>query len=141
MLSVEQTGVMTVMTIEDLRRASDLFYEALAAALAGEADPMLELLSSADDASYLGPMGEVITGSDAIRGAWEEQASTELGGRVTPFDRHYVVGGDIGVVVGWEKGELHRGMPGEVNIRATSTYRLEGGTVKMIGHHTDRLPG
>lgn len=132
---------MTEMTIEDLQRASDLFYEALAAVLAGEADPMLELLSSADDASYLGPMGEVVTGWDAIRTSWVDQAATELGGRVTPSGRHYVVGGDIGIVVGWEKGELHHGMPGEVNIRATSTYRLEDGVVRMIGHHTDRLPG
>ncbi|NQU37274.1 MAG: nuclear transport factor 2 family protein [Actinobacteria bacterium] len=132
---------MTDMTIADLRRASDLFYEALAVVLAGEADPMLELLSSADDSSYLGPMGGAIIGWDAIRKAWEDQADSELGGRVSPSDRHYVVGEDIGIVVGWEKGEGHRGMPDEINIRATSTYRLEDGVVKMIGHHTDRLPG
>ncbi len=132
---------MTEMTLESLRQSSDMFYEALGAVLVGEVDPMLELLSSADDATYLGPMGEVIVGWDAIRDAWIAQAQTELGGRVTPFDRHYSVTGSIGIVVGWEKGELHRGMPGEVNIRATSTYRLEDGAVKMIGHQTDRLPG
>ncbi|MFT6564154.1 MAG: ketosteroid isomerase-like protein [Actinomycetes bacterium] len=132
---------MANMTIVDLQSASDLFYEALAAVLVGEADPMLELLSSADDASYLGPMGGIITGWDAIRTSWLDQAATELGGRVSPYDRSYLVSGDIGIVIGWEKGELHRGLPGEVNIRATSTYRIEHGAVRMIGHHTDRLAG
>ena len=127
------------MTVEILTEATEQFYSALADVLGGDADAMLELLSQSEDSSYLGPMGGYVIGAADIRDAWVKQAEVKLGGTVTPSALHYVVGGDLGVVTGWEKGALHRGLPGEVNIRATSTYRIEDGRPRMIGHHTDLI--
>jgi ketosteroid isomerase-like protein len=46
----------------------------------------------------------------------------------------------LAVVHYYEKGEnVIDGKPQSVNIRATTTFRNEGGTWKVTGHHTDTL--
>lgn len=130
---------MDQLSEADLRTATETFYSALAEVLVGDATAMLEFWSHEPDVSYIGPMGGLLVGWQDIATAWVEQAEAELGGTVTPSGLHYVAGGPIGVVTGWELGELHRGVPGPVNLRATSTYRLEDGRIRMIGHHTDLI--
>lgn len=127
------------ITREGLQTATDTFYAALAQALNGHAQPMVDLWSEADDVCYLGPMGGILVGGAAVAASWKEFATTELGGTVTPSDLHFVAAGRIGVVTGREEGIGHRDLPGTVHIRATSTYRLEAGAIKMIGHHTDLI--
>ena len=128
------------MTLSSLQAANDGFYTALNEVLKGHLEPIRDVLSHANDASYVGPMGEVLVGWDAIYESWRQQAAAGLGGFVTPTDQHLTVCGDIGIVVGMEAGEGHTGMPAQVNLRATSIYRVEDGSIKMIAHHTDLLP-
>ena len=127
------------LTLAQLQAASDAFYRALADVLVGDSGAMLELWSGSDDVCYMGPMGEMVVGPEAVSVAWDGQAALPLGGVVTPHDVHFVVGGTVGVVTNWEHGVGHTGIVSEMKIRATSTYRLEDQTVRMIGHHTDLI--
>jgi len=66
----------------------------------------------------------------------------KLGGTVKAKNMTITVGKDIAVTNNYEKGSNinAEGKPQEVSIRATNTFRKEGGKWKMIGHHTDLLP-
>ncbi len=129
---------MSSMTTDDLRAANDRFYAALADLLAGKSGSMTELWSKADDVTYMGPMGDLLVGWKAVGDAWQQQAEAEFGGSARPQDNRFIVGGQIGIVVGFERGSRFvDGKEVPLNIRATNTFRLEDGIVKMIGHHTD----
>ncbi|MCH9815161.1 MAG: nuclear transport factor 2 family protein [Actinomycetia bacterium] len=131
---------MTHLTLENLQSASDAFYAALAEVLAGDATAMIDLWSHQTDVSYLGPMsGDLFVGWDVIEPEWRSQAAAQIEGAVVTEDMHYVVGGPLGIVVNYEVGSGHKGISETMKIRVTSTYRLEDGQVRMIGHHTDRF--
>ena len=126
----------------EVLEANSSFYKALNVMFTGDAEPMRQVWSHADDITYMGPMGELETGWPAISKMWAEQAALKLGGAVEPENVHVVAGRDLAVVVDVEKGSnvAADGSPLSVSIRATNTYRLESGAWKMIGHHTDLLP-
>jgi ketosteroid isomerase-like protein len=123
-----------------LEEASQEFYAALNTVLGGDAAPMLDAWSHADDVTYMSPFGELLTGWDAVRASWLSQADAHLGGRVDGEDVRLVASPTLGVAVGFERGSVDiDGVATRVDIRATSTYRLEDGRWAMIGHHTDPL--
>jgi len=123
-----------------LEDATQGFYAALNAVLAGDVEPMLALWSHADDVTYMSPFGELLVGWDAVRASWETQAGQGLDGTVHPEELHHYASDGLGCVVGFERGSVVVG--GEtvpVDIRATSLYRVEDDRWVMIGHHTDPL--
>jgi ketosteroid isomerase-like protein len=123
-----------------LEEATRGFYDALNAMLAGDAEPMLALWSHADDVTYMSPFGELLNGWEPIRASWQGQADQQLGGRVDPAELRHFSSAELGVAVGFERGSIEiDGAPVEIDIRATSTYRMEAGGWAMIGHHTDPL--
>jgi ketosteroid isomerase-like protein len=70
------------------------------------------------------------------------RAAAKLGGEVQASDLQMTVGQDLAVATCWEKGQ-NVGADGNVevvSIRATNVFRKEGGSWKMISHHTDLLP-
>ena len=118
------------------------FYSALNVMFTGDAGPMKAVWSHADDVIYMGPGGEMKQGWPAVLPEWEAQAAAKLGGEVRAADLHVTVGQDLAVANCWEKGQ-NVGAGGNVevvSIRATNVFRKEGGSWKMIGHHTDLLP-
>lgn len=124
-------------TLED---ATQGFYVALNAMLGGDAAPMLDLWSHADDVTYMSPFGELLVGWEPVRASWEGQAAAHLGGAVRGEELRYVASPTLGFAVGFERGSVEvDGVATAVNIRATSMYRLEDASWKMIGHHTDPL--
>jgi ketosteroid isomerase-like protein len=71
---------------------------------------------------------------------WDRQAARKLGGKVDAADVHVTASPTLAVAHYYEKGEnVIDGKPQPVNIRATTTFRKEGGRWKVIGHHTDTL--
>ncbi len=125
-----------------VRKAVDEFYLALNAMFQGELEPMTEIWSHADDVTYMGPTGGLQVGWQDVSKDWAAQAALNLGGEVHPKDLHITVGRDLASVSNVEVGE-NTGPNGEVirvEIRATSLFRKEAGSWKMIGHHTDLLP-
>lgn len=123
-----------------LEDATQAFYAALNAMLGGDAGPMLELWSHADDVTYMSPFGELLVGWEPIRDSWQTQADQHLGGRVDPEELRHFTSPTLGFVVGFERGHIEiDGATTPVNIRATSMYRIEDDRWAMIGHHTDPL--
>jgi ketosteroid isomerase-like protein len=125
-----------------VRDATAKFYSALQVMFTGDAGPMTDVWSHAADVTFMGPGGELRRGWTAVRAEWEAQAALKLGGDVQPKDVRVTVGQDIALTHGWERGQ-NVGADGKVevvSIRATNVFRKEGGSWKMIGHHTDLLP-
>lgn len=124
-----------------VREATAKFYGALNVLFTGNAGPMKDVWSHADDVTYLGPVGGFKKGWAAVQADWDAQAALKLGGSVKPESLHVTVGQNIAVVSNWEKGEINvSGKVEAVSIRATNLFRKESGVWKMIGHHTDILP-
>jgi polar amino acid transport system substrate-binding protein len=123
-----------------VKQANTRFYKALHALFAGDAAPMSDVWSHADDITYQGPVGGILVGWKPVSANWKKQAALKLGGKIETKEIHYKIGRDISVVTTREVGEnVIDGKPQPVSIRATSTYRKENGEWKMIGHHTDPL--
>ena len=123
-----------------LEDATATFYAALNAVLGGDAGPMLDLWSHADDITYMSPFGEILSGWEPVGASWQSQADQRFGGEVHPEELHHFASAELGFVVGFERGHVEIG--GEhtpVNIRATSMYRVEDDRWAMVGHHTDPL--
>jgi ketosteroid isomerase-like protein len=127
----------------DVRQAADRFYEALNALFEGNLEPMKTAWSHADDIVYMGPGGSVKVGWQAVWKDWESQGARKLGGKVEPKNVHFSLGEDLAVMHAVETGENTNidGKSEKVAIRVTNTFRKEGDTWKMIGHHTDLLAG
>jgi ketosteroid isomerase-like protein len=122
--------------------ASAQFYKSLNSMFTGDAGPMQEVWSHADDVTYLGPDGSFKQGWNEVRQAWEAQAALKLGGQVEPRETHITVGNDLAFTQCVEQGSNldAQGNTVQVSIRATNLFRKENGNWKMIGHHTDVLP-
>ena len=124
-----------------VEEATAQFYTSLNALFTGDAGPMQNVWSHADDVTYMGPAGEIQVGWSQVLETWEEQAALKLGGKVEPSELRITVGDDLAIAQCYEKGSNldADGRAVEVSIRATSIFRKENGTWKMIGHHTDLL--
>jgi ketosteroid isomerase-like protein len=127
---------------EAVQAANSGFYVSLNALFTGDAQPMHEVWSHADDVTYMGPGGGFLRGWIDVRDRLDAQAALKLGGTIEPVKTHVAVGDDLAFVQCYERGSNHdaQGLPVQVSIRATSVFRKENGAWKMIGHHTDLLP-
>ena len=122
-----------------LNEAISQFYLAHNEIFNGNLAPMEEIWSQADDVTYMSPIGGVLVGYEAAINSWREQAELKLGGHVEPEDAHIVEGADIGVCCNVIQGTnyLVDGKEVHPNIRATTVFRKEGESWKVISHHTD----
>jgi ketosteroid isomerase-like protein len=127
---------------KSVEEASARFYASLNAMFIGDAGPMKEVWSHADDVTYMGPGGGIQVGWNKVQPIWEAQAALMLGGEVQPTEMRVTVGNDLAFSQCFEKGSNRdaQGHEVKVSIRATNLFRKEGGAWKMIGHHTDILP-
>lgn len=125
-----------------VRKAAGQFYKALNTLFKGDAGPMKEIWSHAEDVTYMGPVGGFQVGWSQVLASWEAQAALKLGGQVEATEMRITAGQDLAITHNYEKGE-NKGQDGKaqtVLIRATNIFRKEKGEWKMIGHHTDLLP-
>jgi len=125
----------------DLKNAIEQFYSAHNEIFAGNLEPMEEVWSHADDVTYMSPIGGILVGWEATRGSWSKQAELKLNGHVEPVDMLVIEGEDIGVCHNYIKGThfVVDGKEVHPNIRATTVYRKENGSWKVISHHTDLM--
>ena len=125
-----------------VEEATGKFYASLNAMFKGDAAPMQAVWSHANDVTYMGPGGGILTGWDEIRAIWESQAALKLGGKIEPAETRVNIGDNLAIVQCYERGDNvdAEGQPVQVSIRATNVFRKENGQWKMIGHHTDLLP-
>ena len=129
---------------QEVREAVAQFYVALNVLFAGEMKPMNDVWSYADDVTYMGPAGGFQVGWKNVGDELSKAAAMKLGGKIEPSEIHVTAVGDaLAIVSNYEKGENvdAAGKIFTVSIRATTVFRGEGGKWKVIGHHTDLLPG
>jgi len=125
----------------EVRQAVERFYRALNTNFSGDASPMLDVWSHAEDVIEMSPYGGMQVGWSAARTHWEQLASAKSGNQVQIEDSHVVASNQFGVHVGYEKLTLHRGGQSViVKIRVTNVFRRENGKWKIFAHHTDLFP-
>ncbi|WP_145312280.1 YybH family protein [Gimesia fumaroli] len=126
----------------DVCAAAQQFYTALNQLFTGEVACMKEVWSHQDDITFMGPDGSLLHGWKSISAEWEKTAALKLGGKVEPTEMRIITGEKLAILTNYEVGHNigPDGKEFKVKIRATSTFRKENGTWKMIGHHTDLLP-
>ena len=118
------------------------FYMAHNEIFEGNLAPMEEIWSHADDVTYMSPIGGILVGYEATINSWREQAELKLHGHVEPEDMQIVEGPLISVCQNYIMGTnfVVDGEEVHPNIRATTVYRKEGDSWKVISHHTDLMP-
>ena len=124
---------------QTVEQAATKFYASLNQLFSGDADPMEQCWSHADDVTYMGPAGGFQIGWDQVRDYWRQQAALKLGGKIAPFETRVTVGNDLAFVQCFERGDNldAQGNPLKVSIRATTIFRKENGQWKVIGHQTE----
>ena len=122
--------------------ALDRFYKSLNAMLAGDPEPVKAVWSHSENIAYMGADGGYQVGWEAMYTDWVKQAKIKIGGKVVHSDVTVNIGRDIAVThqivrsTDVEAGSVDK----EAFLRASSVFRKEDGTWKMIGHHVDVIP-
>jgi ketosteroid isomerase-like protein len=129
------------MSEEGVRKASEQFYEALNRMLGGDARSMAEVWSHSATVTAMHPIGGRQVGWDQVRESFAQVAELASGGEVWLRDQLIRVVGDVGYELGIEQGQAElAGEQVSIQGRVTNIYRQEGGTWKMVHHHTDLSP-
>lgn len=122
----------------EVRDASKRFYSALNEMIGGKNAPMADAWAHDASVSTMHPIGGRETGWDQVRASFEGVGNVSSGGHVDLVDQEIQVAGDMAYEIGIERG--HATLAGE-NVkfeqRVTNVYRREGGTWKVVHHHTD----
>lgn len=125
----------------EVREASAQFYAALNSMANGDVGPMGDIWSHSKDVSTMHPIGGREVGWDEVKGPWAQVAGISSGGKIELDDQLIRVGDDIAYELGTERGQAT--MAGEqisFEQRVTNIYRREGGSWKIVHHHTDLSP-
>ena len=104
--------------VEGVRKAAAGFYAALNSMFTGNAGPMEEVWSRAEDITYMGPFGEYLVGWEKVRESWERQAAMKLKGKIEPEEMRITAGENLAVTHNYEKGTIYpNGKPLSVSMR------------------------
>ena len=128
-------------TETEIRKASEMFYQALNFMLNGDAGQLANIWSHSSGVTTMHPIGGREVGWDQVKGSWEQVAQLSSDGNVELKDQYIQVAGDMAYEIGIEQGQFKLGGQ-QVNIRqrVTNIYRLESGEWKIVHHHTDVSP-
>jgi len=128
-------------TENEVRKAQEKFYAALNHMLNGNAGPLADIWSHSTTVTSMHPIGGREVGWDAVRKSFEKVAALASDGKVELRDQLIRVSGDVACEVGVEHGHLKlAGQQVTIEHRVTNIYQREGGSWKMIHHHTDTSP-
>jgi ketosteroid isomerase-like protein len=128
------------MAVEDeIRQASEQFYEALNRAINGDSVPIIEVWSHGSDVTAMHPLGGRQTGWEEVRASWEQVAEEFSDGQVSIEDLVVVpLADDVAYTLGTEQGQAKLGDETvRIDWRVTNIYRREEGEWNVVHHHTD----
>ena len=131
------------MALEDeIRQASEQFYEALNRMINGDPEPMMEVWSHGSDVATMHPLGGRETGWEEVRASWEQVAQGFSDGQVSIEDLVVVpLADDVAYTLGTEHGQASLGDERVgIDWRVTNIYRRDEGEWKVVHHHTDVSP-
>jgi ketosteroid isomerase-like protein len=123
---------------DEVRAASDRFYAATNALLAGNYAPMDEVWSHSPDVTNMSISGGGLqVGWKTISATFERQAKIKAGGRVIAKDLVVHLKGDLAYTQCVEDVET-AGSSTVTELRASNIFRLENGNWKLVHHHTEQ---
>ena len=129
---------------DEIRQASEQFYEALNRMIDGDPEPMMEVWSHGSDVANMHPTGGRQIGWEEVRASWERGAQGFAQGfsegEVSIEDLVVVpLSDDVAYTLGTEQGQIATlgAETVSLNQRVTNIYRREEGEWKMVLHHTD----
>jgi len=126
---------------DDVRKASQKFYQALNQMIGGNSKPMVEAWSHSPTVTTLHPIGGREVGWDAVSNSFNQVASLAGGGNVRIEDQMIHVVGDLAYEIGIETGQATlAGQKVNLEHRVTNVYQREGGQWKLVHHHGDIAP-
>jgi ketosteroid isomerase-like protein len=109
----------------------------------GDPDGVKALYSRADDVMLANPFGPAVRGWAAVSDALDRAAGSFRDGAVTAFERMAeYVGDDVASIhetEQWQAKVAGRPEVSTFTLRATSTFRREEGTWKLVLRHADPI--
>jgi ketosteroid isomerase-like protein len=125
-------------------RAIDSFRRALEPYMKGDAGPVLELFSRAEDVTLANPLGPPCRGPEAVGRAGVHAAATLRDGSIRGFEEvaRYSTP-DLGYVVQLERAQARFEGSGTtmnlITLRVTMIFRREGDTWRVVHRHADPI--
>ncbi len=126
---------------DDVRKASQQFYSALNSMVKGDNAPMANAWSHGAGVTTMHPIGGREVGWDKVRDSFQQVGKLASAGQVKLEDQILQVSGDLAYEMGTERGQATlAGQQVTFDHRVTNIYRKEGGTWKIVHHHTNLSP-
>ncbi len=127
--------------LDEIRRASAAFYDALNKMANGDDTAMQGVWIKGDAVTAQHPIGGRDIGSDTVLGSFSKVAEISGGGDIRLQDQLINPGSDMAIETGVEIGTLSiGGHEARIEHRVTNVYQRQGGAWKLTHHHTDLSP-
>ncbi|WP_372834153.1 YybH family protein [Puniceibacterium confluentis] len=128
--------------LDDVRRASAAFYDALNKMAQGDDTAMQDAWIKGDGVTAQHPIGGRDVGIDAVLASFSKVAQIAGGGDIRLTAQSLHAGSDMAVETGVEVGTLIiAGHEARIEHRVTNVYQRQDGAWKLAHHHTDPSPG
>jgi len=128
-------------TEDEVRNASNQFYSALNKMVNGSSQSLSDIWSHSPAVTTMHPIGGREVGWKDVWATWDQTAKVASDGRVKLEDQIIRVVGDMAYEIGIEKAEIMMaGQKVTDQVRVTNIYQKEGGTWKIVHHHSDLSP-
>jgi ketosteroid isomerase-like protein len=128
-------------TVDEVREASKKFYAGLNRMANGESNTFAATWSQNGTATAMHPIGGREVGWKAIEESFNKVAGVASDGKVELKDQLIYDLGNAAYEVGVEKAQFKiAGQEIKSEHRVTNIYKKDGGTWKMVHHHTDLSP-
>jgi ketosteroid isomerase-like protein len=128
---------------DDLAEVQRAYHDAVAAFIAGDAEPQKRLWSRADDVTLANPLGPAVRGWDAILRVLDVAVAAVHDGQIESVERvSSVVTADLAYTVENENATVILGDSTErtgTSLRVTTVFRREADGWKVVHRHADPI--
>jgi ketosteroid isomerase-like protein len=126
---------------DEVRNASNQFYAALNKMVNGNSQSLSDIWSHDSAVTTMHPIGGRQVGWKEVWATWDQTAQVATEGQVKIQDQFIRVARDVAYEVGVESaGFKVAGQKFTDQVRVTNIYQKEGGTWKIVHHHSDLSP-
>ena len=128
-------------TVDEVREASKKFYAALNRMANGESNTLAVAWAQNGNVTAMHPIGGREVGWDAVKGSFNQVAGVASDSKIELEDQLIQDLGDVAYELGTESAQFKiAGHPVKGEMRVTNIYKKEGGSWKVVHHHTDLSP-
>jgi len=126
---------------DEVRNASNQFYAALNKMVNGSSQSLSDIWSHSSAVTTMHPIGGRQVGWKDVWATWDQTAQVASEGQVKLQDQFIQVAGDMAYEIGVENAGFRiAGQKVTDKVRVTNIYQKEGGTWKIVHHHSDLSP-